>query len=154
MKGSEKFEVKRSEKIDVKSIVNKQNTCETDPISLYFAYYRKKFFKGNGCTLKTVSLCQTSSANIIPHLLVDENIWIMRFFSRNSWLDKVYEQLNSQNQESRKYVFLEILYIIQHIHRALGVNMYFCLNCYFLVLLLLNCMNLFNCVSLIINCFF
>jgi hypothetical protein len=61
---------------------------------------------------KTVSLCQSSSANIIPHLFVDENIWIMRFFSRNSWLEKMYEQLNSQNRERWKQVFLKcVLYI-------------------------------------------
>ncbi len=78
-------------------------------------------------------------------------IWVMwelqRFFYRNSW-HKVYEELKSQNRERRKYFFLEILYIIQHIHSALGVNMYFCWNCYFLVLLLLNCTHIFNCITL------
>jgi hypothetical protein len=45
VKQSEKFEAKRSEKIEVKlHIVNKRNTCETDPISII----REQFFCETG----------------------------------------------------------------------------------------------------------
>jgi hypothetical protein len=51
VKRSEKFEAKISEKKRKEAkkkkwnfIVNKRNTCETDPISLYFAYKLKNFF--------------------------------------------------------------------------------------------------------------
>jgi hypothetical protein len=51
VKRSEKFEMKISKKKRKNIsgiIVNQRNTCETDPISLYFAYKRKNFLSGTG----------------------------------------------------------------------------------------------------------